>query len=591
MAYLSAEKIEEVNEAVDLVELVSNYVSLKRAGNVYKGLCPFHGEKTPSFIVTPHRRMFHCFGCGVGGGAIRFLMMISGHSFPEAAEELARRYGVELPLADSLGTPHPKMSGENRAAIYEALKRASDAYEKNLWSERGAEARRYLAERGVEPAVVREFRLGLSPTGWDGLSRYLKTQGFGDKALLEAGLIKEGRANSHYDTFRDRLMIPIIDPEKRIVGFGGRLMTADDNQPKYLNSPETAVYKKSRLLYGYHRARPYLRAAGMVFMVEGYFDLIAMVAGGINEVTATLGTALTPGHLNLLKGHVREVMLLFDADEAGQRAAARALPLLLNAELDGRVLRLPPGHDPDSFMREFGAEALYEAASQAIDIVDFQVARLKNAHPDTLAGQARLAREAKEIIAQVPDSAKSQLLRKRLAEMLDLDEAALGGFARNSKKLGNGPGRILQRQPKQPEGAQALDDVAASLLKFILIHPEAIPPALNEMVAYWPNDDSRKLFDRLKERHEADLSLTPEHLIFDDSPALSALISSAALSPRSAPPEESIQVAQAYMDKLIDRWKKQRQSALSNAIAKAEAKGDADELRKLLAEKNALSVK
>ncbi|UQZ87764.1 DNA primase [Deltaproteobacteria bacterium Smac51] len=587
VAYFTDEKIEEVNEAVDLVELISNYVSLKRAGNIYKGLCPFHSEKTPSFVVTPHRRMFHCFGCGVGGGPIRFLMMIAGHSFPEAVEELARRYGVELPRPAAGSAPRQQTSGENRAAIYEVLKTARDVYEKNLWSDNGAIARRYLADRGLESSVAREFRLGLSPGGWDGLTRYLKAKGFGEKVMLEAGLIKEGRQDGHYDTFRDRLMIPIIDAENRTVGFGGRLMTADDNQPKYLNSPETAVYKKSRLLYGYNRARPYLRAAGMVFMVEGYFDLIAMVAGGINEVTATLGTALTPGHLNLLKGHVREVMLLFDSDEAGQRAAARALPLLLNAELDGRVLRLPPGHDPDTFMREFGTEALYEAASQAMDIVDFQVARMKKSYPDTMAGQARMAREAKEIIAQVPDSAKSQLLRRRLARMLELDEAALGGFA---KKQG-GPGRVLSHQPERRKKGPAFDEIAGALLKFMLIHPETIGEVTAEMAAYWPDDESRQLFSRLKDRHEAGLPVGPENIVCDESDELAALVSEAALSERSSTGEESMIMARAYMDRLIAVWRKKRQAALSEAIARAEAAGDGENLRKLLTEKNALQLK
>ncbi len=585
MAYFSEEKIEEVNSAVDLVELVGNYVSLKRAGNVYKGLCPFHSEKTPSFIVTPHRRMFHCFGCGVGGGPIRFLMMIAGHSFPEAVEELARRYGVELPRTDGQEHFGPKFSGEDRAAVYAVLTAARDAFEKNLWTERGAEARRYLSDRGISSSLAKEFRLGLAPSGWDGLSRHLKSQGFGEKAMLAAGLVKEGREGGHYDAFRERLMIPIIDPENRTAAFGGRLMKDDENQPKYLNSPETAVYKKGRLLYGYHRARPYLRSAGMVFMVEGYFDLIAMTAGGINEVTATLGTALTPGHLNLLKGHVREVMLLFDADEAGQRAAARALPLLLNAELDGRVLRLPPGHDPDSFMREYGAEALYEAASQAIDIVDFQVARLKNAHPDTMAGQARLAREAREIVAQVPDSAKSQLLRRRLARMLDLDEAALGAFAKNAA----GDARILRHAPAKKAGAS--DEMAAQLLKFILIHPEAMPQVLDEMAAYWPDDPTRRLFDRLKERREAGLPLGPENLLSDESDELADLVSEAALSERAGSGEESMIMARAYMERLRERWKKGRQAALSAAIAKAEAAGEAEELLRLLREKNSLQAK
>ena len=580
MAYYPQEKIDEVNEAADLVELISNYVSLKRAGTVYKGLCPFHSEKTPSFIVTPHRRMFHCFGCGVGGGAITFLMKIAGHNFPEAVEELARRYGVELPVSEA--GPRPSENRQNRAAIYEVLERARGFFERRLWDDDGAPARRYLDGRGLDKRTVRDFGLGLSPSGWDGLLKHLASEGFGDKVMQEAGLIKPGRqAGSFYDAFRGRLMVPIIDGEGRVCAFGGRLLADEENQPKYLNSPETAVYHKGRLLYGYNRARPFLRAAGMVFMVEGYFDLIAMAAAGINEVVATLGTALTPGHLNLLKGHVREVMLLFDADEAGQRAAARALPLLLNAELDGRVLTLPKGHDPDTFVREFGAEALYEAASQARDIVEFQVARMKTAYPDTLSGQARMAREARELLALVPDSAKSQLLRRRLARLLNLDEEVLGKFKESGRQ------KILTRSGGQAKPA-SYDQLAGALLKLILIHPEAAPAVFEEMAAFWPDDVTRQLFFRLKEVYEVKGSISPGMTAVDESEAMAALTAESAVSERVYQADESSAVARDYMERLKLKWRQQRKTALSAAIKKAQAAGDESEVARLILEKNDL---
>lgn len=586
MAYYEQEKIDEVNEAADMVELVSNYVSLKRAGNVYKGLCPFHSEKTPSFIVTPHRHMFHCFGCGVGGGPIRFLMMITGRSFPEAVEELGRRYGVTLPIREEGDRPRTE-NRENREAIFEVLKQARHFYEENLWADSGIEARRYLAGRGLTQRVAREFGLGLAPPAWDGLLRRLLGQGFSETIMEEAGLIKPAReAGRFYDAFRHRLMVPIFDPEGRVAGFGGRALDADQT-PKYLNSPETPVYKKERLLFGFHRARPFLRAAGLVFVVEGYFDLISMVAGGINEVVAPLGTALTAKQLNLLRGQVNQVMLLFDSDEAGQRAAAKALPLLLNAELDGRVLKLPAGHDPDTFMREFGAEALYEAAGQAMDIIDFQVAHLKAAHPDTPAGQARMARAAQELIAQVPDSAKSQLLRRRLARLLGLEEELLGSFRKTS-----GDDRPWAAAPTRvaAQSRPGYDPVAGQLLKFILIHPEAAPRVLGEMAAYWPHDSSRILFDRLRNRYERDGVVDPG-AAGDESAELAALVSEAALTEREFSPEESELTAEDFMIRLRDKWRKNQHAVLSKKIAQAQSEGLEEEARRLMEEKKILDEK
>ncbi len=585
MSYYAQEKIDEVNEAADLVELVSHYVALKRAGSVYKGLCPFHSEKTPSFVVTPHRRMFHCFGCGVGGGPIHFFMKITGQSFPEAVAELARRYGVELPARE--GGPHPRDgSRENRAAIFEVLRVAREFFEANLWGPAGEGARRYLAGRGLNQRLTREFGLGLSLPGWETLRPHLAAAGFGDQIMLEAGLIKPGRQEGrYYDLFRDRLMVPILDGEGRVAAFGGRLLSGEENQPKYVNSPETPVYTKGRLLYGFHRARPYLRSAGLVFLVEGYFDLISMVAGGVNEVAAPLGTALTAHQAGLLRGQVERVMLLFDADEAGQRAAARTLPILLNAELDGRVLTLPKGHDPDTFMREFGAEALFEAAGLARDLVEFVAARLKSAHSDSVSGQARMVREVREILGQVPDPAKRWLLARRLAALLDLEEGWLG----------ENPGRprrqLSRSAPAAPGRGASYDRTAGELLKLILAHPETASPVLTEMAAWWPDDATRPLFTRLKARFEAHGSVAPEDAAGEESEEMAALVAEAAVSPRLYPPEEAGEVAEAYMERLRGAWRRARQAEISEAVKKAQARGDEAEVLSLLEEKKSLLVK
>ena len=585
MSFYPEEKIDEIKEAVDLVELVSHYVSLKRAGTNYKGLCPFHSEKTPSFTVNPQRGFYYCFGCGAGGGAIHFLMKMSDMNFPEAVAELARRYGVDLPEPEEGSGGAVRAAAENKAGIYEVLKAAREFFTANLWSGDGRAALRYLAGRGLNQRNTRDFGLGLAWPGWDSLYSHLSGQGFGEKIMLEAGLIKPGREGGRgYDAFRDRLMVPILDAEGRVVAFGGRFLGDDENQPKYLNSPETSVYKKGRLLYGYNRARPFLRSAGMVFMVEGYFDLISMAAGGINEVVATLGTALTAGHLNLLKGHVREVMLLFDSDEAGQRAAARALPLLLNAELDGRVVRMPQGHDPDTFVRDFGAEALYEAAGKAIDIVDFQVARLKQAHPDTMAGQARMVREVREILGQVTDSAKSRLLRRRMANLLDLDEDMLGQFKSHvPRPLAHSR---LSGQKDQPD----FDKAALDFLRFILIHPETVSQAI-EIAAYWPDDATRPVFDRLKNAFEARGRIEPEDAVGDDQEIITAAISEAAFAKREWEPDQTRVPLNEYSQRMIDKWRQKRLMEISQALAQAEKNNDENEVLRLINAKMALLKK
>jgi DNA primase len=566
------------------VELVSQFVALKRAGALYKGLCPFHSEKTPSFVVTPQRQMFHCFGCGAGGDPIRFLMMITGQNFPESVEELARRYGVDLPATEAGDRPRGE-SRENRLAIFEALSQARDFFEVNLWSEAGQTARRYLAGRGLNQRTAKAFGLGLSLPDWEALRRHLAAAGFSDEVMLKAGLIKPGRqSGQYYDHFRDRLMVPIVNTQGQVSAFGGRVLPGDDQPAKYINSPETPVYTKGDILYGYHRARPYLRANGQAFVVEGYFDLISLVAAGVNEVVAPLGTALTTRQASLLRGQADRVILLFDADEAGQKAAARSLPILMEAELEGRVLTLPEDHDPDTFIREFGDEALYEAAARAVEITEFVAARLRRAHPDTPAGQSRLLGAAREILGQVRDLVKRQLLARRLADLLEIDPAWLGdgGLRRQLAHQASGT------PPPRPA---TYDQTAGALLKIMLIYPEVAPQALAEMAAWWPDDASRPLFERLKESFETRGTFSPEDASGLQPDEMAALVAEAAVSERVYPPEQALKMAGDYMKKIKASWLSRRRQEISAALKKAESRGDEAETDRLTREKNDLLYK
>lgn len=576
-------KIDEVREAADIVEVVAAYVNLARAGGLYKGLCPFHHEKTPSFTVSPNKGIFHCFGCGVGGDVFKFLMMIQGVSFPEALRDLAGRYGVEL------GAFQPASGGAaaraGKAALYEAVKTAQKYFQDQLWSDEGASARQYLAGRGLDGDMLRRFELGLSRPDWHGLGEFMLNRGFGEETLLAAGLIKTGRSGRPYDAFRDRIIIPIFDLEGRPVAFGGRAWRETPDQgPKYLNSPETPIYKKGRLLYGHHWARPFFREAGWVFLVEGYFDLIALAGRGLGQVAATLGTALTSGHLNLLRGQVSEIVLLFDADEAGQRAAARALPLVLNAEMDARVLTLPQGHDPDSFVREKGPEALLAARERAVDLSAFYVERLKQRYPGTLAGLARAAREAGELLAQVPDTAKSQLLRNRLADLLGVAPEALnaaktrpGSSAVDRGELGAGA---------RPDEAVQLNRLEAGFMDHLIRHPEIAGEFLKPAgEARLTTPELQAVYRALERQHSAEGLISPERLA---SGPLSSFIARALASGRAASPEEAAALGREYWNQLTRRWIRKKGAALSAAIREAQKLGDAGRLGELLREKNKL---
>ncbi|KXS56026.1 MAG: hypothetical protein AMR96_04885 [Candidatus Adiutrix intracellularis] len=592
MSYYSQEKIDEINDTADIVDLVSRYVALRRTGSVYSGLCPFHQEKTPSFKVTPQRRMFHCFGCGVGGGAIRFLMMIEKLSFPEAIEELARRYTVELPTRD--GDRPEAMGKVNRTAIYEILRQAQFFFAARLWSNEGVEARRYLASRNLNQNIIREFGLGLAPSNWDGLRQHLKSLGFGDQAAEQAGLLKAGRKSGYfYDFFRNRLMIPIFDLQGRVTAFGGRLLPDDpesSSSSKYINTSNTPVYTKGHILFGQYRARPFIRESGVTFLVEGYFDLISLVAGGINEVTATLGTAVTEKQITSLKGQARTVLLLFDGDEAGQAVPIKNLPIFLKADLEARVVTLPSEHDPDTFIRTFGADKLRKLARQAINIFDFWVDNLKKSYPDVLDPISRFKQlnEARMLLDQLPDQAKQQIVRRRLANLLEVDESTL------NRTQFVPPLQLLIHSPESTPQTNrpATDKLALNLLSFILIHPETAEMVLTQMLDFWPDDPSRQIFDRLQKTLAAAGAANLGTTNFDDlDPEIAALASQAALTPRFTPLDQSEMEARAYMNRLKTKWIQKRQAKLSAAIATAFAAGDEAEIRRLQIEKKDLLKK
>ena len=351
--------IEEVRSKNDIVDVVSQYVRLTKKGNSYFGLCPFHNEKTPSFSVTPGKQMYYCFGCGAGGNVFNFIMEYENYTFGEALKHLAYRAGVELPKIEY--SREVRQKAQEKAELLEINKQAAQYLD-------------YLKNRGLSEETMRKFGLGYSDRAGGGLYRYLKAKGYPDDRLRESGLFNVDERHGMYDKFWNRVIFPIMDVNNRVIGFGGRVM--GDAKPKYLNSPETKIFDKSRNLYGLNIARTTRKK--YLILCEGYMDVISMHQAGFTNAVASLGTALTSGHASLLKRYTQEVLLLYDSDEAGIRAALRGIPILREAGVNSRVVSLKPYKDPDEFIRNMGPEAFEQRLEEARDSFLFRVEVAEN---------------------------------------------------------------------------------------------------------------------------------------------------------------------------------------------------------------------
>mgnify|MGYP003371012700 FL=1 len=357
--YYPDELIEEVRSRNDIVDVISGYVKLTKKGSSYFGLCPFHNEKSPSFSVSRQKQMYYCFGCGAGGNVFTFIMEYENYTFVEALKMLAERAGIELPEEEY--SKEAKEKADLKTAILEVNKLAAKYYYAQLKTEQGKLAHNYLTGRKLSEETITAFGLGYSTKYRDDLYRYLKTKGYRDEVIAKAGLISIDEKQGVYDKFWNRVMFPIMDANNRVIGFGGRVM--GDAKPKYLNSPETIVFDKSRNLYGLNRARTSRKPYFLI--CEGYMDVIALHQAGFTNAVASLGTALTSGHASLIKRYVNEVYLTYDSDEAGTKAALRGIPILKEAGITAKVLRMDPYKDPDEFIKNLGAEAFEERIRQA----------------------------------------------------------------------------------------------------------------------------------------------------------------------------------------------------------------------------------
>ncbi len=579
--------LDEIRSRVDIVELVGHYVTLKRAGENWKGLCPFHTEKTPSFTVNPKRNIFHCFGCGVGGDAFGFLMRQDKMAFPEAVRALAEKTGVELPVRGRA----PEADGKFEA-LRKVMALAADFYARALWEAEGAKARGYIESRGIDPEVARRFGLGYAPEGWNALLTHMAKQGVTDEQLVQAGLVLPRQTGAgFYDRFRGRLLFPIRDIQGRVVAFGGRALAGEE--PKYLNSPETPLYVKGQMLYALDVAKTFMREKSRAIIVEGYLDCLMAHQHGFGETVAALGTAFTAAQLGLLRRYADEVVALFDADAAGQKASSR-LEEMMNDVMDIqdlgwsvartggferagyfpiKVALLPAGHDPDSLLRAEGAEGLRSRLDAARPLLSFGLDKaLGEEDLTTSRGRANAHARVSLILSKVANAEEATVLAREAARQLGVDATQLWIEAQQLQGA-RSRGRAAQRAagPAQPQTGWPPPSFQERDLLALLLHvdearEELLPVVEDEEVAH---PGLRILLSALRQAP----AIRPEALMAElEGEAERGLLAALLVEERQWADTHS-QVGE--LKKRYDiRRRKKRVRQVAQAIVQAQATGD-----------------
>jgi DNA primase len=418
---LSESQIQQVRTAADIVDVVSGFVRLRKTGRNFTGLCPFHKEKTPSFNVNPERQIFKCFGCGKGGDVISFIMEMEHVSFMDAVEELAERFGIALEHEDGV-RPERK---EDMEGLYAATKIAARFFYDSLRGDGGEPGREYFKRRGWTEETMKTFGLGYAPAGWSNFLDHARAKGLDENILDLAGLVKLRDGGGAYDRFRHRVIFPIIHVTRKVLGFGARALSAED-EPKYLNSPESAIYNKSKVLYGLSQASNAIREAESIIVVEGYADVLSLHQAGIRNVVSTSGTAMTPDQVHAISRYTRNIFFLYDADSAGLRAMLRGIDVILAEDCDARIVQLAAGEDPDSFVMKYGAEAVRERMEQAVSFVDFVTAQLRaDGKLDSPEGRAQAVHQIVGMLSKMDDALRREFYIHHIAQTYGIYENLL----------------------------------------------------------------------------------------------------------------------------------------------------------------------
>lgn len=452
--------IQDLLNRLDIVDVIERYVPLKKAGGNYVACCPFHNEKSPSFTVSQSKQFYHCFGCGVHGTAVGFVMEHLGLSFVDAIEDLAQSVGMEVPHErQSSGEPFKKVAPD----LYEVMQTATRYYREQL--KLSVRAIDYLKKRGLSGEICMRFGIGFSPDGWQNLAAAFPD--YQSAALVETGLVIAGESDKRYDRFRDRIMFPIINVRAQVIGFGGRVL--DKGEPKYLNSPETPLFEKGHELYGLYQAQKSIRAEQRVLVVEGYMDVVALSQHGVDYAVATLGTATTPYHIQKLLRLADQIVFCFDGDKAGRKAAWRALENALPHLQDGKLISflfLPAEHDPDSYIREYGKEVFEQQVADAMPLSGYLLREISNdLDLKTQEGRNQLLHRAKPLLSAITSPVTSLLLRKEVAALSGVSQAELEALY-EIRPIANAPRPSLKKAARTPFPAQRL------MLQCLIAQPE-----------------------------------------------------------------------------------------------------------------------
>jgi DNA primase len=563
--------LQAIRERVSIVEVVSGYVGLKKAGRNHIGLCPFHAEKTPSFTVNDERGLFHCFGCGAGGTVFTFLMRADRIDFREAVEVLARRAGVRLPER-----AEPGQSSEQRQELIQLNEAAQRCFRQALRSVAGAPAREYLQRRGVSAEVIEHYGLGFNPPAGAGLARGLPPKR--QQQAVDLGLLGRRADGGLYERFRGRITFPIRDGSGRILGFGGRTLGSD--HPKYLNSPESALFHKGQVLYGLYEARRAIQEAERVVMVEGYLDALALVQASIGYTVASLGTALSPAQLRLARRFAPQVIAFFDGDRAGQEAAARAFAVCVEAGVWGLGAFLPEGLDPDDYVRQHGAAATLVLLEKAVPLADFFIGRVDPGPNATLPERARAAEKIGQVICHVRDPFQFNLLAKQTAQRLGVDESLFR--EQRAAGLTRLPAKALDRaEPAafRPEEATLLEAMALDRDVALLVsRRNALDAFSNPALAA----AGRTLLVAWERDHGCDAAV--DQL----PPAIAERVTAGLLGEGPIATGDRLQAARDCIDRIERRALRSEAKETSAALRQAEAAGDDQRYREALARKNDL---
>ena len=472
---ISQDKIAEIRRRASIVEVISDHVTLKKAGRNYMGLCPFHAEKTPSFTVSEEKGIYHCFGCQSGGSVFHFLMNYDHLTFPEAVERVAKRYGITV---EHEGRRGARQDTGEREKLYRINERVALNYQKILFAHpEGRKALEYLKARGVDEATAQRFMLGYAPQAGSGLAKLFSQEQISSHDAYRLGLIGQREGQKFYEKFFARVIFPIVSPAGKVIAFGGRVL--DQAMPKYLNSSETPLFHKGSTLYGLYQAKEGIRKADRVVVVEGYLDVIALLQHDLPYAVATLGTALTPDHVRVLSRYTKNIIALFDGDDAGRKAASRSFEIFVEAGMLGRASFLPKGDDPDTFVRSHGKAALEAILDQAVPLADYYFSWLEQRYGKTLEGKSQIAGEVSRLLAKVNNAFETDLLARRAVEFLGIREELL----RRPSATPAGRAASARAQSGSPDATmQSRDDVAERALVSLMLRL----PAVVESIARVP---------------------------------------------------------------------------------------------------------